>query len=56
MTDENGNNYIRYYDEEYKFWVNVYGNENSKKDAQYFKDILKESYLRNNRLHNMTTG
>lgn len=51
LTDENGVQYIRYYDTEFKIWMNVYSNPNDHGGKEYIKNKLKEIYLERLGIH-----
>ena len=46
LTDENGVQYIRYYNDKCKLWMSVYSDPDDHSGTEYIKNKLKEIYLK----------
>lgn len=45
VTDENGEKYIRYYNDKCKMWMSVYSDPDDHSGTEYITKKLKEIYL-----------
>lgn len=45
VREDNGDTYIRYFDKEFKTWVNIRSNPNNCNGTEYITNTLKQLFL-----------